>query len=140
MNRTTLHAAIVASVLLLQAGCAQAQQPPSTRPAPDPPFSAAAGRTIAVGRPAGYHGFGISGRPGPEGWADYPSISRVEEGSPAHKAGLQVGDVVLSSNGTDARGRGVLGAAQAGKVMVLRVRRGGEVREFTLTTLPNPRP
>lgn len=138
MNRTTLHAAIVAAVLL-QAGCAHAQQRPSSAPAADPPFTAS-GRVIPLARAAGYHGFGISGRPGPEGWVDYPRISRVDEGSPAHRAGLQVGDIVLSSNGTDARRRGVLGASDIGKVMVLRVRRGDEVREFTLTTLPNPRP
>jgi predicted metalloprotease with PDZ domain len=66
-------------------------------------------------------------------------IVRVEEGSPAQKAGLLVGDVMLAVDRTDARQRGALTAAQVGRTFVIWVRRGEEVSPFTLTTIANPR-
>ena len=143
MRQWTRNLGLVAAVLF-QPSCAPVQQP-TTAPLPgDQPISvgtdpAPAGRVIPVGQPAGYHGIGIRGRAGGNGWADYPVIVRVEEGSPAQKAGLLVGDVMLAVDGTDARQFGALTAAQVGRTFVIWVRRGEEVSPFTLTTVANPR-
>jgi S1-C subfamily serine protease len=66
-------------------------------------------------------------------------IIGVAEGSPAAKAGLAVGDVILEVNGM---GRGAWGRAvgqpEAGATYVFRVRRGEAELEFTLVAEPVP--
>jgi hypothetical protein len=48
------------------------------------------------------------------------------------------GDVILAVNGTDGRELGILSPKKAGETFVLRVRRGTEIREFTLISVPKP--
>lgn len=70
---------------------------------------------------------------------DYDVIVSVDSLSPAARAGLRVGDEILSINGFDlvterdsARYRG------AGVPTALRVRRGAEILEVTITPQRNP--
>ena len=48
-------------------------------------------------------GFGQSDRSGSMVFGDYPVIESIEPGSPAEKAGLQSGDIVISINSQDMR-------------------------------------
>jgi len=48
-------------------------------------------------------GFGQADQKGSMVFADYPVIESIEPGSPAEKAGLQSGDIVISINGQDMR-------------------------------------
>lgn len=71
---------------------------------------------------------------GPDGGytPGYPAVDHMEAGSPAEKAGLSKGDLILEVNGTDSRKAGSLAFA-AGVKYVLRIRRGEEEREIVLT-------
>jgi len=110
------------------AGCAHAQQTPTR---------VEGTHTITGSRtnpraPTAYFGLGWGGRE--EG---RPIIAVVEEGSPAARAGLTVGDVLLSVNGRDTRERGPLFPEPApGREYRLRVKRGAEERELTLVAAP----
>lgn len=69
-------------------------------------------------------------------------IATVVPGSPAHRAGLRRGDVVLAFDGVtvdDAeRLRWLSANAGVGKTVTLRVRRGDAERDVKLTTVPQP--
>lgn len=99
----------------------------------------------AQGRPrVPYTGINVSGRPqfsagGSFRWATHPTAASVDSGSPAYRVGIRAGDVVLLVNGSDARDPETL-VGQPGKVYVFRIRRGSEVREYTVTSTAVPVP
>ena len=67
-------------------------------------------------------------------------IARVERGSPAERAGLRAGDVVLAIDGDDVRGsselRNRIGLVEADRSVTLTVLRGGQRREVTVRVAP----
>ena len=69
-------------------------------------------------------------------------LSRVIEGAPAAKAGLQKGDRLISINGRDieeaADVPGAVFFTRANQFAPIRVRRDGEVREVSVKTIPRP--
>jgi S1-C subfamily serine protease len=62
---------------------------------------------------------------------DYPVIKQVAPGSNAARAGLAVGDVLLSVDGRDTRTSPLFPDQRGGVRYLLRVRRGGEEVELT---------
>jgi S1-C subfamily serine protease len=88
-----------------------------------------------------YTGVNVSGQPlfagGKFRWASHPAVATVDAGSPAHRVGIRRGDVVLLVNGSDARDPETLLGAP-GTTYVFRIRRGGEVREYTVTSTSGP--
>ena len=62
----------------------------------------------------------------------YPRIALVEPSSPAEKAGIQQGDTLLAFNGTDVREREIslTRLLVPDHKLVVRVRRGGNARDF----------
>ncbi|MEP6619711.1 MAG: PDZ domain-containing protein [bacterium] len=72
---------------------------------------------------------------GPDGapkWATYPVIRGVAPDSPAAKAGLAVGDSIVTVNDVDARTPRILDAKEGGEKFSIRVRRGGEYLDFAI--------
>jgi S1-C subfamily serine protease len=132
--RTVMLAAAAAA--LLQVGCAHAQNTPA---------AGGNGGGFVMQRPPApvYTGIAYSGSPqvqadGTVRSAEHPVISRVVEGSPAARAGLQPGDVILTVNGRDARELGLLRASEVGQEFALRIRRGAELRDVTIVAEANP--
>lgn len=66
-------------------------------------------------------------------------MEKVEPGSAAEQAGARVGDVILSSNGNDAREGKVFPDYRPGPIYTLRLRRDGRERAVRLQIGP-PRP
>jgi serine protease Do len=92
------------------------------------------GRRVA--RNAGYLGVGL------EGGSDGPKIGMISPRSPAAKAGLQVGDLVLRVSGKAVKDPGTLVELiqqfKAGTKITVEVKRGEEVKEFKLTLSRRP--
>ncbi|MBX6363303.1 MAG: PDZ domain-containing protein [Gemmatimonadetes bacterium] len=68
-------------------------------------------------------------------------VERVAEGSPAQRAGLQVGDTIARLNGLTATPRlvnGIAAGLQAGDTIRLDVRRAGQTRALVLVAEPRP--
>jgi S1-C subfamily serine protease len=127
-QRTLLAAALLLAPVAL---CAQS-------PAPQ--------REGRVVRPAGsprvpYTGMHLRFRPvftaGAMRFAEHPEVLTVDAGSPAARVGVRPGDVVLAVDGTDGRDPEAL-AGPTGRTFVLRMRRGTQVREVTLTSEAAP--
>lgn len=59
---------------------------------------------------------------------EYPTVQRLQDGSPAARAGVRAGDVIISVDGRDSRRLPVFRGLQHGQVLVLRVRRGDAER------------
>lgn len=117
---------LVLSLALGTAACAHAQQ--GTPPPAQPPQRTLSGTMVNPNPPRAYFGLGLQQR-APEP----PLVAEVESGSPAAKAGLLVGDVLVSVDGRDARERGLLfPGAVPGKSYTLRVIRGGAEREIVI--------
>jgi len=64
-------------------------------------------------------------------------ITQVEEGSPAERAGLQAGDVVIAANGHEVRDasdlRNQVGVMRIGETVALRIVRNGERKTLEVT-------
>jgi hypothetical protein len=65
-----------------------------------------------------------AGQPLPRRTQRYPVVARVIAGSNAERAGLMVGDVIVRSNGRDARELPLLPQRRPGAEYTLRIRRG----------------
>jgi S1-C subfamily serine protease len=79
---------------------------------------------------------------GPDGRphvGSYPTVKTVTAGSPAERAGLRPGDVVISLNGRDGR-EPPFPRVDAGSTVVLRIRRGDDERELSYVARSEPRP
>lgn len=65
-------------------------------------------------------------------YSDYPVVESVEPGSPAEKAGIENGDVILAYNGEDLRAKKIAlsDLLTPGAKVVVRVRRDGERKDF----------
>ncbi|MEA2705632.1 MAG: Peptidase family, partial [Gemmatimonadaceae bacterium] len=123
MRKGPAAAALVASLAL--AGAAGAQSSSSESWSQSPP----------VETPTGWLGVrlsdeGIFNETGAAFFERYPVISSVEPGSPAAKAGVLAGDVILTFNSHDMRGSTFqLGNwLKSGAPFELRVRRNEKVR------------
>lgn len=91
----------------------------------------------------GFLGISYRGTPsmsptGEPRWADFPVVTRIDDGSPAQVAGIQVGDVVVEVNGVDGRVPRLLYAEAIGAKFVIRLRRGDEylVRDIVSVAVP----
>jgi len=69
---------------------------------------------------------------GPPRSVDYPIVSRVDSGSVAARAGLRIGDVLLSVNGKDGREAQLFRLEKGAERWVMRIRRGTEEMELTM--------
>lgn len=79
-----------------------------------------------------------AGQPMPKVARRYPRVARVITGSNADRAGIQVGDVILASNGRDGREIPLLRDRRPGAEYDLRVRRDGRVRDVHVVLGPAP--
>jgi S1-C subfamily serine protease len=143
--RMKFSLAIVAAAALIQTGCAHAQaQPEAPTPGSTREVTPTRDGFVVRGRPQPFYtGFSYSGAPtvladGTVQFAEPPVISGILEGSPAHLAGLKVGDRIIQINGTDARNPTVLRARQDGQVFRMRIEREGALRDVTLVAAANP--
>lgn len=96
-----------------------------------------------VPRPAGYLGLNLTNVWTVEGERPVPlgtTVTSVEPGSPAERAGVQRNDKVLSLAGLDARERtpDVSGLLVPGRNMVVRIERGGVARDVTIAVAKRP--
>ena len=85
-------------------------------------------------------GIGQTDRTGAMIFQDYPVIESIEPGSPAERAGLQAGDLIMSINSQDMRKNPVPPRAmlEPGQKVLFRYRRNDEVK--TLSVLIEKRP
>jgi S1-C subfamily serine protease len=126
-------AAIALGALLIGPAVLRAQSA-----APEPP-------SLPIEPPTGWFGVRISDQAllnesGDAFFDKYPVVSNVEPGSPASKAGVQPGDVLLTFNSHDMRG-GSLQLSnwlKAGTPFVLKLRRNNGVRVVRGVLEPRP--
>ncbi len=85
-------------------------------------------------------GFGQTDRAGSMVFADYPVIESIEPGSPAEKAGLQSGDIVISINGQDMRKNPIppRSMLQPGQKAIFKYRRNAVAMTATIDVKPRP--
>jgi predicted metalloprotease with PDZ domain len=113
------------------AGCANAQQPGASAPAPAGTVS---GTRTNPRAPAASFGFALSLRSG-----EHPEVTGVDQGSPAAQAGLVPGDLIVSIDGQDTREPGRrFRDATPGRRYTLQVQRGSEMRTVVLVAGPPP--
>lgn len=97
----------------------------------------------SVRRPPATLGLGLSVKPQPIAsggfrWADYPLVVEVAAGTPAARIGIRPGDRIVSANGVDAREPRATRITHVGQRFAFRIRRGNEVRDYTIVAVPNP--
>ena len=102
-------------------------------------------RTVFIKQPSGWFGVRISDQAmmdeqGNAFFDSYPIVTQVDPSSPASRAGVKAGDVLLSFNGRDMRGGSVELAKllTAGAPFVLNVRRNDVVRTLRGTLARRP--
>lgn len=86
-------------------------------------------------------GLGQADRNGNVIFSDYPVIESIEPGSPAERAGLQAGDLIISLNAQDLK-RNPMPARrmlEPGSRIVFRFKRDDVARTSTLVVAPRPR-
>lgn len=92
-------------------------------------------------QPRGWTGFSIrfAMTMGPAGASNEQPlvIGTVAAGSPAERAGLAPGDVILEVDGRDARAPGAM-RLRPGIRYTFRIRRGDQEREVALVPIPHP--
>jgi membrane-associated protease RseP (regulator of RpoE activity) len=72
-------------------------------------------------------------------FADFPSVVSVDPNSPAERAGVQRGDLLMAYNGMDVRSRLAMNKIlEPGKTVTLRYRRNGDARELKLVPVETP--
>jgi membrane-associated protease RseP (regulator of RpoE activity) len=88
------------------------------------------GRGSILGFSYGWEGGFTISADGKRHMRQYPTVKSLVPGSPAERARLRVGDVIVSVNGRDAR-TPPFPAVSAGSRVVVRIRRGDAEREIT---------
>ena len=73
-------------------------------------------------------------------YLDYPSIVAVDPDSPAQRAGILPGDVLIGYDGVDVRGHrfDLTQMLVPEKKLAVSIRRDGEPKDYTVTILPAP--
>ena len=104
-------------------------------------------KTRAQGRsPAGWvgvvitTGIGTSNASGTMVFNDYPVIESIDPGSPAERAGLQSGDIILSLNSQDLRRNPIpmQSLLVPGQKILFKYKRNDEMRSLSLTVAERP--
>ncbi len=140
MPRTARTIVTSCTILLVCTACASAQGSAGASGGAATPIVRQVAPDPAVG-PRGYTGFNIrfafamSG--GQETASAPPVVDSVVPGSPAQKAGIAPGDVILEIDGRDARAQGAL-RVTPGVRYTYRIRRGSEEREVVLVAGTHP--
>ena len=85
-------------------------------------------------------GIGTMGESGAMTFTDYPTIESIDPGSPAEKAGLQAGDILLSINSQDFRKNPIpmTSLLAPGQRIVFRYRRNDLSKTASLTVIERP--
>ena len=85
-------------------------------------------------------GIGQTDRTGSMVFTDYPVIESVEPGSPAERAGLLAGDIVMTINSQDLRKNPVPRSAmlEPGQKVVFRFKRNDTMKTATIVVEPRP--
>lgn len=100
-------------------------------------------------KPAGWMGMAFTGasrvwkdRSGPVRfrYLEYPSVESVESRSPADRAGIQGGDVIIAFGGDDIRERDIVFTEllKPGRKLAVKVRRGAETKTLTIDVERRP--
>jgi S1-C subfamily serine protease len=128
---------VPAVILSLLVGCAGA---PDTQPAPTPapaPIVAAPVAATPSETPPADAKPGLGFMPDYQAGVEGVAVGGVREGSPAAKAGIQEGDVILMLNGirvTDAQSyTEALDEQKVGATVPVQIQRGGEKLELKVT-------
>lgn len=133
MNRITLLLGLAGTLALPTAALAQ-----HGSPAAQPRTSVNRNANTVPPR----FGFAVGADMGPNNTFRHPFVHTVVPGTNAERAGIQVGDTILTINGRDARQGQLFPVRQAGTRYLLRVRRGREEMELTFIfpVIPTARP
>ncbi|HUQ48160.1 MAG TPA: PDZ domain-containing protein [Gemmatimonadaceae bacterium] len=85
-------------------------------------------------------GIGQTDRNGSMVFSDYPIIESVEPGSPAERAGLMTGDLILSINSQDLRRNPIPTSAllEPGQKVLIKYKRNDTSKSITFTIEPRP--
>lgn len=84
-------------------------------------------------------GIGQADRNGAMVFADYPVIESIEPGSPAERAGLQAGDLIISLDAQDLRRNPMPPSMlEPGRRIVFRYRRNDVAKTSTVVVAPRP--
>jgi S1-C subfamily serine protease len=103
-------------------------------------------KSRAQGRAAGWvgvvitTGIGTANSAGAMVFNDYPVIESIDPGSPAERAGLQSGDIIISLNSQDLRKNPIpmQSLLVPGQKIVFRYKRHDEMRTLSLTVAERP--
>jgi S1-C subfamily serine protease len=118
--RASTRALVIVALLLLASAGAEAQQgaPPAAPVRSPAPAPACTGIVYDETFPR----------------SASPVVLEVSAESPAGEAGIQVGDIILSVDGKDAKTLEQLFPGRSGTIYTLRIQRGAEIREVEVGT------